>query len=242
MLRKTIKSMIAVTALSASAVSFAATTFSIGDQVQFSGGPGFDVTGGGAFTLTNKGQNGLGNLGWINTFCLEKGETFNWGTTYKIGGISDAAKNGGGGATTINNVTSDPISADTAFLYTNYVQNQGAFGSLWANASTDVRGTAMQQAIWKLEQEISGVGDGLGNLDDTNKSAVVGLASALLTAASNANWSNTGQVKVLNIVGLDGVTRSQDQLYLAPVPLPAAAWLFGSAILGFVGFSARRRS
>ena len=33
-----------------------------------------------------------------------------------------------------------------------------------------------------------------------------------------------------------------DNLVLNPVPVPAAAWLFGSALLGFFGFSRRKAS
>lgn len=42
---------------------------------------------------------------------------------------------------------------------------------------------------------------------------------------------------------LDGDTGDQYTVDLtySEVPLPAAAWLFGSAILGFIGYSARRK-
>lgn len=41
-----------------------------------------------------------------------------------------------------------------------------------------------------------------------------------------------------NVAGTGG---GAYQLGLNAVPLPAAAWLFGSALLGFVGYSARRK-
>ena len=41
--------------------------------------------------------------------------------------------------------------------------------------------------------------------------------------------------------GDDGITSGKFSTSISPVPLPATVWLFGSALVGFVGF-ARRRS
>lgn len=40
---------------------------------------------------------------------------------------------------------------------------------------------------------------------------------------------------------LDGSVYSDYELSIKAVPLPAAAWLFGSALIGFISYSARRR-
>lgn len=50
-------------------------------------------------------------------------------------------------------------------------------------------------------------------------------------------WHAEGDQLVFNDpIQLDGLVRGS----LSPVPLPAAAWLFGTALIGFIGFSRRR--
>jgi hypothetical protein len=44
---------------------------------------------------------------------------------------------------------------------------------------------------------------------------------------------------------VSGIGFGGDDLYFtqiaSPIPLPAAAWLFGTALIGFVGYSRRRK-
>ena len=51
-------------------------------------------------------------------------------------------------------------------------------------------------------------------------------------------------VRTSSANGQVGTLRSGSQIITStsPVPIPAAAWLFGSALLGFVGLSRRRKS
>lgn len=54
---------------------------------------------------------------------------------------------------------------------------------------------------------------------------------------------NSGLVRAgLHIRSISPTGESDSYITVGnPVPLPAAAWLFGSALLGFIGFSVRRR-
>lgn len=210
-----------VTAFAAPSV-MATTVVSAGDKVQFADGNG--ASPGGAFKLTNLGQDGLTNKGWFETFCIEYNEHMSYGPLFTVGSISTAAINGGVGGS-VNG--SDPLDARTAFLYTKYIEDQSAFNSVagWSSAGLVNQGTAMQQAIWYLEQEITSVNT---------------LASGLLALANGSGWTDTGRVKVLNLYYASGAN-AQDQLYLAPVPLPAAGLLMVSA-LGLGGLITRRRA
>ncbi len=101
-----------------------------------------------------------------------------------------------------------------------------------------VTSAAFQLATWEILFE-----------DTTNPSFNLGLgdftASNNLAAISQANtWLSTlGQAQDKYSIGYLTQGQKQDLIYVtpSPVPLPAAAWLFGSALLGFVSLSNRRK-
>jgi hypothetical protein len=236
-----VKAAIAGFAILASSYALAAPQVLVGDKIKFADGNG--ASPGGAFILTNWGPTGAASQGSFESFCLEKNEymnyggpAYNQGPTFNVNSISTEAKRGGQGGNqgTAPN-TFDPLDAKTAFLYTNYIETPSALGAVagWNAAGANARGTAMQQAIWTIEQELTSTSDTLAN--------------SLITFAAASGWTDTGRVKVLNLTWFSGGgssyptgTYAQDQLYIAPVPEPET-YAMMLAGLGLIGFIARRR-
>jgi hypothetical protein len=166
------------------------------------------------------GGNGLTGFNF-QSFCLENStppEYIYQNTTYNVA-ISNKAIYGGVGP------AGDPISTQTAWLY-----SQFASGNLFTtHGYTHAQAGALQQAFWFLEGENGGANN-----------SWVALANA------NANGTLYG-VEVLNLTKADG-TLCQDQLVFtgrippSEVPIPAAAWLRGSGLVGLVGVRRRMNS
>jgi len=213
---------LAAVALLGSQVAFAQFNVVANDQIKFADGPGAHP--GGAFNITVYDQNTTTVKGSFQSFCLEKNEYMDYTNFFKVAGVSTSAKNGGVGGAVAG---ADPLDVRTAWLYTQYIENPSALGAIsgWNAANAEARGTAMQQAIWFIEEEITG---GLNTL-----------ASLLVTAAGNSGWTDVGRVKVLNVTYLNG-NPSQDQLFITPVPEPEI-YAMMAAGLGLMGFVARRR-
>lgn len=189
---------------------------------------------GGPFTATVvSGPIGAYSVGdTFRTFCLEKGEAFKPGYTYAVDGpLTTEAVGGGKGP------NPDPISAATAWLYSNFtggtLQNLVA---AYTGSTTSLR--ALQTAIWNLEQEVP---------------SVTGLAKTLVNAAVAAvgTGNYTGAtVRVMNLYTPNngdrlGGSNRQSQLVMVPtpatniVPVPGAA-ILGVLGLGLVGWTSRR--
>lgn len=199
----------------------------IGDKIRFADGPG--ASPGGAFILTAWDSTGTIVKGSFQSFCLETNENISFGPFYTVGDISTQARNGGSGGA-IGTPPHDPLDKRTAWLYTQYIETPSALNSVagWLSASATAKGTAMQQAIWRIEQETMYISSN-------------SLADALIVAAGYGSdeWTNTGRVRVLNMLNAsNGV--AQDQLYITPVPEPEIYAML-IAGLGLMGFVARRR-
>jgi hypothetical protein len=173
------------------------------------------------------------------TFCLERTEYFNYydtQTLYVKGAPNTGAKNGGyGGAIADpNGGVWDPISSQTAYLYTKF--SNGTLSSYdYGNAAARVADAdALQNAIWYLENE---------------QLASYTLSGQALTWVNEANtaiaanqWSGIGNVRVLNLYKDANFSQiSQDQLYIeTPVPEPETYAML-LAGLGLIGLVAKRR-
>jgi PEP-CTERM motif-containing protein len=195
-----------------------------GDIVRFSDLPG--NTGGGEFKLTDVANPSE----WIITFCLQKTEYMNFTNNFIVGSVNpytltDPNDKGG-----VNG--QDPISSQTAWLYTQFTDGTLA-NYAYANTATGVfanreaSANALQHAFWMFEQEEA--------LDPYNYYVQL----ALQNTPSNFG---TGYVGVLNLFLYDPTKQgglgpeAQDQLTRVPEPTTLA--LVGA---GLLGMAVRRR-
>lgn len=169
------------------------------------------------------------NTGYtFQSFCLEKKEWFSdqadsWVKSVSTSTMADPRSYDG--------VTSDPLSAETAWLFTQY-SNRGLSAY---QAGTRNSANSLQNAIWFLEDEITE--DELGG----DAQALLWVANAQKAVGSGA-WTGLGNVRVINLFRDSAYTEnSQDQLFMTtavPEPESFALLLAG---LGAVGVAARRR-
>lgn len=170
-----------------------------------------------AFSGTVTGGPGAGTT--FASFCLEKLEYVSLNTNLYVGSVSTATASAPGTYSS----TSDPLSSQTAWLFTQYSNNlYGHTASV--NAS-------MQNAIWFLEGEIS---QSALNTDSQ--------ALSYVNSANASSFSGLGNVRVLNLYSNSSFTSyAQDQLVmLAPVPEPETYAML-LAGLGVMGAVVRRR-
>lgn len=205
-----------------------------------------DGTGGGNGGAFNGSVVSGANGSWNNSFqsfCLEYKESISFGSSYLVKSVTNHTVNAPGrygtysGSEVGHTSTQDPISAQTAWLFTQFFNNGLSSSALWGAGDQATKNTALQQAIWSFEGEQS-FGSPLNSLAASYK--------ANANAAILNGWSGIGNVRVLNLFGYDTNTKSysvhkQDQLYMVsavPEPETYAMLLAG---LGLMGAIVRRR-
>jgi len=213
-----------------------------------------------AYASTVKDQ--AGSAPSFQSFCLEAGETIKSPmdivmSTTSIDELTGVVGAEGSGSHAINGGKpyGDNLDTRTAYLYTQFAK--GVLSG-YAYTNTLVNGLnraqtagTLQRVIWALEQE--GGADFTQSFQNVTLNATQqALAQAWVNEAVTANWTTIGNVRVLNTwrmtqdsqgnwvshVG-DLAYKAQDQIYLTPVPAPAALGL-GMLGLGLVGWVKRR--
>lgn len=199
-----------------------AATLTTGSVIQLA--DSYGNTGGGEFIATVTGAPADTFL----TFCLEKNEYFTPGQNLYVKAVNTAAVNGG-----VGGPNPDPISAQTAYLYTMFrAGTLSGYDFVGTGATRVASANSFQKAIWYLEEEIT--------YGETDAQAQAWITAAN-TAVSSSAWTGIGNVRVLNLYqDANFTTRAQDQLYLLPVPEPEIYAMMGLG-LGLLGWVGRRR-
>jgi len=220
--------------LAAAFVSLAGATAALADGVvMFQQGPWQNGSGGefqaiqvaGDVGLLAGAASGFQPINTFQTFCIEIQENINYGVQYNAK-LSTAARNGSYGSSG----GSDALDPRTAYLYTQFrLGTLAGYNYNGTNTQRKASADALQRAIWFIEEP--GAAQGLNN-------SFVALANA-------ANWTDIGNVRVLNLNvrnsdGSDGAN-AQDQLSLLIVPTPTAAGAGMLALAGLMGGAHIRR-
>ena len=166
----------------------------------------------------------ISQSGTFQSFCLETGE-YLYGNTAHSASLSNATVYGGAGGA-VNG--KDPISVGTAWLYSDLAK--GTLTGYNYGTGRQTSADALQKTIWCLEDEQTDPGN-------TNifRNAVLNKYGTEAVAKAD----NNGQYAVMaanmwenGYLGVNGHQR-QDVL-VAATPIPAAAWLLGSGLIGLV--------
>lgn len=173
----------------------------------------------------------------FSTFCLERNEFIAFGVTYYTT-VSDRAMSGGMGGQEAGG--GDPLSIQTAYLYSNFARGTLSGYNYGSGAARTNSATALQNAFWFLENEwIVG-----GNSNYTPSAALAlsvfgpGLTYSFIHSAFQ-NATGLDGVEVMNLwTSPDGRGNSQSQLILVPVP---GAVLLGALGLGVAIWIKRRQ-
>lgn len=210
----------------------------VGDRIELNAGLRPSGAGGGEFLASLYDASNPPAPNSFATFCLEKNEYFSFGAPLTVVGINTYANQGGISGQTLAEPNKDYISAQTAWLYTEF-----RAGNL-TDYNTASDGKALQNVFWYLEGEITSVTDGLTGAAATYDTqaywATTWLNQANTNVGVNTAWgTGIGNVRVLNLQNSDG-SFSQDQLYIAPIPEPEIYAMLAAG-LGLMGFVARRR-
>jgi hypothetical protein len=165
------------------------------------------------------------------TFCIDLQDTAQSGIrTWNVVGLANAPDSTAG---PMGDVKAASLAKLLGAAITSGVLND-------ARNLTAVQKQALQLAIWEVvhEGQKNDSGEFVYNITEGNMKITSGInndvfnqANAYLTAMSTATAMG----------GLVGLTSTTNQDFIGQVPIPAAAWLFGSALIGVAALGRRNR-
>jgi hypothetical protein len=177
------------------------------------------------------------------SFCLQETESIvkNGVEVFQVVGITtwaemEMAATGGDDVT-----KKDPVDAMTAWIYKKYLEGDWAALGLGAFSGdtpgeSNLRGDAVQKAIWCLEGE-----DPTG----TSGACNYGPAKLVMDAAGLAAPTGLGGITALNLIwtrnAYGHLAGDPAQDILNPIPEPASMLLFGSGLAGLAAMVRRRK-
>jgi hypothetical protein len=216
-MRTALRSVLVIVLLATASSAYAGPIV-VGDTIHMADGPG--TTGGGEFYLTVNST-----LETFITFCLQRTAYINFSQNFTVTGVNTYAYNDPAYAD-----GRDPLSYETAWLYTRMRGNSLTNYDSSLYTHTAQQADDLQNAFWLLEGELPA---------STPMSTGTAYYISAAQAAVAAGWHTYGDVKVLNLTFPNG-TDAQDQLALVPTPVPepATITLIGSGLAYMV---ARRR-
>ena len=179
---------------------------------------------GGEFTANPTGIAGVADGVAFQTFCVEYNEQINLNQSYSVV-VNTKAMNGG----VLPAGTGDPLDPKTAFLYNAFLNgNLAAYGYNYTpGAGRSASAGALQDVIWYIE-------------DERPKDWVTGsLQDKLYTAALACNWTDIGNVRIMNLTQ-DGQLRQDQLVRINIVPAPGAM-LLGSIGVALIGWIRRKQ-
>jgi hypothetical protein len=190
--------------------------------------------------------------GSFRAWCLEPQETLQAGNrTYDINTLEQSPVMGSGNPMgSLSSLAGKATRADDMRLLFGGGYNfaNDTFSNVTQSLNAQETRTAFQIAVWEVANETAPqyqVGDVPATRgyfyvreirDTTNDAAIIAQANSWLANLS----SYTAAGGLLGLVRNDTGSAGQDFIVQA-VPIPAAAWLFGSALIGAVGLGRRKQ-
>lgn len=171
--------------------------------------------------------------GLFQTFCLEADTSISNNTTYDYT-VGTGATDGG-----VSGGNPDPLSDQTAYLFTEFWKGTLASYNYTAGAGRVASATSLQLAIWYFEGELIGT---IQDAYDADAQAQSWVSEATTETASGGSWFGLGigDVLVINPTTSAGGD-VQSMLVLQVVPLPPALLSGLSLLVGLGGLGLLRR-
>ncbi len=210
---------------------------------------GAPAAGGGLFQGEILGNTNGTNYNFVGTsdadflaWCIQPTEYLGDGKdTWALTDMTDSPITAPGSTMPLNNTLA------MQYLFSKLNPNFDSVNDAASSLSAADQHSAFQLAVWEISYERGSTGFDLTSGDFTKgaaSNALVQQANEWLSLlGSDASWSveDSNLFTLVNDTRQDYIVKFEPDGGPSPVPLPAAGWLFGSALFGSMMFSRRRR-